>query len=168
MTGAKVRLLAALVLFLGWLTWLGITVFTHRTTPPEIVSRSQMLAATTMIVADVTVGEDGLPGETVTVANKLGTGHGPASGTVKVRNLKSAQSSLSEAVKTGRYLLLLTGGENDIYEIAGWPRSSGVEARYPGEELMENKKVRRPVVYLWTTAVEAQLKSLGFKVLNSY
>ena len=168
MTAARVRLLAALVLFLGWLTWLGITVFTHRTNPPEIVSRSQMLAATTMIVADVTLGEDGLPSETVTVAFKVGTVIGPASGTVKVRNLKSAQSSLAEALKPGKHLLLLTGGENDTYEIAGWPRSAGVESRFPGEELTNDKKVRRPVVYPWAPAVEAQLKSLGFTVLTGY
>ena len=166
MTAARVRLLAALVLFLGWLTWLGITVFTHRTSPPEIVSRSQMLAATTMIVADVTVGEDGLPGDTVTVAFKLGMGLGPTSGTVKVRNLKSAQSSLAEALQPGRHLLLLIGGENETFDIAGWPRSAGVESRFPGEEVVVDKKVRnirRPVVYPWTSTVEAQLKSLGYK-----
>jgi hypothetical protein len=154
--------LAALVLFLGWMTWLGITVFTHRTHPPEIVSRSQILAATTMIVANVTVGEDGLPDETVTVAFKVGTGLGPASETVKVRNLKSAQSSLAEGLQAGKHLLLLTGGQNDLYELAGWPRSAGVESRYPSEELTNNKNVRRPVAYPWTPAVEAQLKSLGF------
>jgi len=162
MTTARLRLMVALVLFLAWLTWLGITVLTHRAHPPEIVSRSQLLAATTLVVADLTLGDDGLPNESVTVAYKLGTSPGPTSGAIRVRNLKSAQSSLAETLQPGRHLLLLMGGENDIFEIAGWPRSAGVESRFPGEELMNDKKVRRPVVYPWTSGVEAQLKSLGY------
>jgi hypothetical protein len=165
MTAARLRLVAALVLFLGWMSWLGITVFAHRNQPPEIVSRSQLLNATTTVVAEVTIGEDGLPGESVSVVNRLGNSSAPMNSAIKVRNMKSAQTSLAEPLKAGKHLLLLTGGENDSYDIAGWPRSAGVEARTPGEEVRIDEKtkyIRRPVVYPWTPAVEAQLKSLGY------
>ncbi len=162
MFAARVRLISALVLFLTWMTWLGITVFTHRTSPPDVLSRSQLLSASSLIVADVSLGEDGLPNETVAVVFKVGTGTAITRGSIRVRNLKSAQTTLAEKLEPGRHLLLLVGGENDLYDIAGWPRSAGVESRSPGEELMNDKKVRRPVVYPWTPSVEAQLKSLGY------
>ncbi len=105
-----------------------------------------------MLVCDVTIGADGLP-TVQTIVTEVLKGDGVKPGDrVEVWNLPSALPVGNDSLPAGRYLLPLVGGGGG-YRVAGLPRSPGYE---PAQGT-------RPVVYRWTTGLEAQLRSLVVK-----
>lgn len=168
MTAARIRLILAALAFFGWLTYLATAVIWHRTNPPTIVSRSQLIAATHVVLADVTLGNDGLPQPQVTIAREFNPTAEALTGTVTVTNLPSAQTPEGTALQAGQHLLLLVERsgittEGKQFAIAGWPRSPAMPSRNPGDPIGENSRIRRPVVYPWNTTVEVQLTQLGYR-----
>ena len=140
--------------YLAWLGWLGYAVYGARwaTDRTPVVSRAQLLAATHLLVCDVTAGADGLPEVKATVAEVLRGDGAKAGDAIDVWNLPSALPAGGDAMPAGRYLLPLVGGGAG-YKVAGLPRSPGYE---PSQGV-------RPVAYRWTPGLEAQLRSLGVR-----
>ncbi len=169
MTRQKVFLWAALAAFAGWLGYLGYAVAFHRLTPPEIVSRSQLTGATYLVVAEVDVA-NGKPAPSVKVVHRL-SGDGPTDGIISVANLPDAHTSSNTTLAgTGLYLLPLIPA-SEGYQVAGWPASPAVPFYDPGQELRKpddakpdapTPRVRPPMVYPWTDAVQKQLRALGY------
>ena len=148
MTGARLRFALALGLFLAWLGWLAWAYAAKDKNP--IVSRGQLTAATHWVVAEVSVGADGLPGESATVTQVfVGSGIQPGD-TVGVLNLPSALPPGSAAFPgPGPYFLPLVA-DGKTFAIAGLPRT----VRY------EPQTFARPPVYPWTPATERQVAKL--------
>jgi hypothetical protein len=151
MSGAKVRLVVAAVLFLAWLGWLGYGVAQKGKAP--VVSRAQLAAASALVVAEVSVGEDGLPTPRAKVVRVV-RGEGPPAGSeVEVWNLPAALPPGSDGFPgAGEYLLPLVW-DGKTGRVAGLPRSPGYEPTAPA----------RPVVYRWDDDTRAQLRGLGIE-----
>ena len=150
MTLARLRLVLAALLFVGWLSWLGYAVSWRASVP--IVSRGQLAGATHLVVVDVSADTQGLPAPMATVTQVL-HGTGIAKGaTIEVLNLPSAQPPIGGFAGSGQYLLPLVG-EGKLFRVAGLPRSPGYDASMP----------TRPVIYPWSDDVRAQLKQLGWE-----
>lgn len=154
MSFARLRLGVALAAFVGWLAWLAVAVSYKGTV--QVVSRAQLLAATHVVVAEVTTADDGRPDAEVTITEVL---RAPAddkpAGKVRVSGLPKAATPLpvagdSRTPPAGTYLLPLVRA-GDGYAVAGLPASPGLDARTPD----------RPVVYPWTDDVKAQLRAQG-------
>ena len=151
MTFARIRLAVAALTFAGWLGWLALAVWQKDS--PDKVSRAQLTAADSLLVAEVTAGEDGLPQPKVKVMQRLG-GTGPKVGEdITVANLPSAVVPGKGFTGGGQYLLPLTFGDLGLYRVAGLPRSPGYEETNP----------KLPSIYPWTADVQAQLKSLKYE-----
>lgn len=155
MTFARLRLVAAALLFVGWLGWLGWAVWNKGTV--QIVSRAQLAAATHLVVARVSAGDDGQPSPRVTVTDVLQAPDGdrPA-GELEVERLPAAVTPLPVAGESrtpppGEYLLPLVKTDAGRYRLAGLPASPGYAATNP----------ERPRIYPWTADVQAQLRKLG-------
>lgn len=174
MTRQKWFLLVAAAAFVGWIAYLGYAVARHRLNPPDIVSRSQLTEAGYVAVVEVTFDGD-QPAATATVAHRL-SGDGPESGPITVTNLPSATTPANQPLPGGgRYLVALVGDGFDPrtgpYKIAGWPRGLGESTVQPGTELKDHegksfnppKRVRPPLAYPWTDAVQKQMTALGYK-----
>lgn len=144
MTGARVRFGMALVAFLAWLGWLAVAVVEKD--KHSVVSRSQLLAATHWVVADIAAGADGLP-KTLTVVETLKGD--PLTGTLVVSNLPSATLP-GGSFTAGRHLVPLAGDERG-YRVAD-PAPSPGYAQEPAE---------RPRIYAWNDSTQAQLAGLG-------
>lgn len=150
MRGVRLRFAAAMVLFLGWLGWLGVAVLEKGKHP--VVSRAQLTAATHVVVAELTVGPDGLPATTARVVETLSGPAIPADTMVEVMNLPSAlPPGAGQFPGPGLYLVPVVG-EGSTYRVAGLPSSPGYDAATPA----------RPAVYVWDDATRAQLAGLGF------
>jgi len=109
--------------------------------------------ADSLLVVEVTAGEDGLPQPKVKVVQRL-AGTGPKVGEdITVTNLPSAVVPGKGFQRAGQYLLPLTGGDLGLYRVAGLPRSPGYEETNP----------KLPSIYPWTADVQAQLKSLKYE-----
>ena len=149
MTGARIRLVVAAALFLGWIGWLGYAVSQKGRSP--VLSRAQLTAATHLVVADVAADAEGLPAPAVKVVEVL-KGDGPAKGgTIEVMRLASAMPPGAAGFPgPGQYLLPLVG-DGKTYRVAGLPRSPGYEATTP----------ERPQIYVWDDETRAQLHGLG-------
>src|SRR5262245_3005812 len=133
----RVRLAVAVVLFVGWLSWLGYAAM--RKSPDPIVSHAQAAAAACAVVADVPG-----PGTTATVVEKL-WGDSP-DGAITVSNLADVHGY----GEPGKYLLyLVPHGEG--WRIVGQQRS-------PGNDLTGAGK---PMVYPWTDDVRKQAEKLA-------
>jgi hypothetical protein len=155
MTFARLRLVVAAALFLGWLGWLGWAVW-HKGTV-QVVSRAQLTAATHLVVADVAAGEDGQPLPTVKVTEVLRAPDGdrPA-GEIEVDKLPAAVTPLPVAGESrtpppGAYLIPLVKTDAGRFRVAGLPASPGYGPANP----------ERPRIYPWTADVQAQLRALG-------
>lgn len=153
MTFARIRLAIALAAFFGWMGWLAYAVSQKGTV--QIVSKAQLLAADTLVVATVTTDASGRAVETVTVAKVLKHPAGQPAPTGLIRVLKLDVCVVpiaingSRDVVAGEYFLpLVKDGEN--YRVAGLPRSPGLEAR----------TLDRPIVYPWTPDVMTQLRTM--------
>jgi hypothetical protein len=148
MSFARIRLIVAALLFLGWLGWLGYAVSRKGTV--QIVSRAQLTGATHWVVAELKVGADGIPLPKVAVKEVM---KGDAiTGEIEVRNLPSSATPLpvageSRTPPAGIYLLPLVKLSDGVYRVAGLPRSPGYEAQAP----------ERPVIYPWTDDVRKQI-----------
>jgi hypothetical protein len=151
MTFARIRLAVAAVAFVGWLSWLAVAVWQKDVA--DKVSRAQLTAAAAVVVAEVTVGEDGLPLPKAKVTRRVG-GTGPAVGDeITVTNLPSAVVPGKGFPGAGQYLLPLAGGDLGVFRVAGLPRSPGYEETTP----------KLPSIYPWTADVQAQLTSLNYE-----
>jgi len=153
MTGAKVRLAVAGLLFFGWLVYLGYLVLTK--TNPVVVSRSQVMAATHFVLADVTVDPStGHPNRTVTVVRDLRPVGTPITGTITVMNIKDARiAGAGDFTAGGPFLLPLTplASAKDTYELTPPPRSPG------GDPTLRP----RPWAYRWDApGVQRQFEEL--------
>lgn len=156
MNTARLRLIVAAALFLGWLGWLGYTTLAKNHGP--VVSKAQAAAATNPVIAEVSaVG--GKPQPEVKVIEALKKDTGPKAGDqVFVANL----AELHGFDGPGTYLLLLApepnarpvpagGKELQPYLVVGQQGSPGYES-LAGSGL--------PMIYRWTPQVEAQARKL--------
>lgn len=153
MTRARPLFLLALAAFLGWLGWLGYAVYAARYAPDRsaVLSRAQLTAATHLIVADVTVAEDGLPAPVAKVVEVLkGNGVAPDA-EVEVLNLPAAKPPGPGGFPGPGLYLLPVVGDGKTFRVAGLPRSPGYEPT----------PIERPPIYHWTDDTRAQLRGLG-------
>jgi hypothetical protein len=149
MRAARIRLIVATILLIGWLGYLGYLVLFER--HPVVVSRSQVMASTHFILAHVSVGPDGLPNPAVTVVQDLRPLGTPLSGTIKVRNIKEGRIAGEKGFQENvSYLLMLTRTE-DGFDLTPPPRA-------PGHETMMRP---RPWAYRWDAeGVQRQFEEL--------
>lgn len=156
MSFARLRLIFAALLFLGWLGWLGYAVSQKGSV--QIVSRAQAAGAPHWVVGEVTIGADGLPNPAVNVKEVL---KGEAvNGTIEVRNLRGSMTPLKQAHGTrspvaGTYLLFLERTGERQYRIAGLPRSPG----YQAQDMDSAADRAVPVIYPWNEEVKKQISS---------
>ncbi len=153
MTFARVRLVLAAVAFVAWLSWLAVTVWNKGTV--QLVSTAQLTAATHLVVATVTANDAGDAQPMVTITKVLRAPDGdPVAGSIKVDKLDTAVTPLpvndSRRISAGEYLLPLVKTPAG-FQIAGLPRSPGVEA----------VDLDQPIVYPWTEDVKIQLRKYG-------
>ena len=140
MTAARARLVMAAVLFVGWLGWLGYLAATK--TNPVVVSRSQMMAATRFVVAEVTINPQGFPNRTVTIVEDLRPTDAPLPRTITVENIEKGRVAGAKEFREGtRYLLPLSVSSSGSYALTVQPRS-------PGQEVVDPDKLR-PWAYVW-------------------
>lgn len=112
----------ALVLFAGWLTWLGIQALGAK--KPVIVSRAQL--ATSQYDVEVDLPAEPLPHK-VTIRNVHWAADDKApSGEITVRNLASTTGYAGP----GTYLLPLVRTGND-FAVAGYPPDPGLVTLQP-------------------------------------
>lgn len=136
----KLRLIAAAVLFFGWLGWLGYAALSKSRAPA--VSRAQAAAAQVAVVA--ALSGEGAP-KTATVTEPLSAG-APGVGTaLEVVNL----DNLAGWAGQGEYLLLLER-QGEKYRVVGQQRSPGYDIGGTG----------KAHVYRWSEDVKAQAKKL--------
>lgn len=146
-------LILSVVVFCGWIAWLGTQALRHKN--PVVVSRSQLLISQCDVVARV----DDLQKKRVTVEEVLYTQDGgPAKGAaIEVKNLTDAKGFSSP----GSYVLPLInqkqkGGE-DTYILAGLPDDPGFP--YDG---VDPRSVS-PRVYPYSDEVRRQLAEIHEK-----
>jgi len=130
MKWARLRLAIATLLLVGWLGYLGFLVIFERN--PIVVSRSQVMASTQFILADVTINPaDGLPNKMVTVVNDLRPlGQSLEGKQVTVWNIKDARvAGTKDGFRSpGPYLLMLTKNSTDGFDLTPPPRAPGSDA----------------------------------------
>ena len=145
MTAARARFAVALIAFVAWLGWLAVAVAKKG---DPVLSRAQLLNATHLVYAEVTVGGDGLPRATATVVEVV---RGTAlSGEIGVLNLPTALPAGAKSFPGPGVYLLPLGGDGKTFRVVGLPRSPGYDAADPV----------RPVIYPATAATRAQLDRL--------
>ncbi len=149
MSGARLRLILAALAFAGWLGWLGYAVLQRNNAP--VLSRAQLTAATHLLVAEITVGEDGRPEPRVKVVEVLRGDNVDKANPLEVSHLESARPPGSDGLPSAGTYLLPVVRTGTGYRIAGLPRSPGYEA--------VDKPVL-PAIYPWNDATRAQLKAL--------
>ena len=142
---ARARFAVALIAFLAWLGWLAVAVAKKG---DPVLSRAQLLNATHLVYAEVTVGDDGLPRATATVVEVV---RGTAlAGEIGVLNLPAALPAGAKSFPGPGVYLLPLGGDGKTYRVVGLPRSPGYDAADPV----------RPVIYPATDATRVQLDRL--------
>lgn len=140
---ARLRFAVALVIFLGWLTWLALAVAKKGDTYP--VSRAQIANATHLVAARLTLGDDGLPAE-ATVVESL-RGDLTADAKPMILNLSNAVVAGGTAPKSGEIYLLALQHDGKTYRIIGLPRSPGTDPADPP----------RPLIYPWDDGTRGQV-----------
>jgi hypothetical protein len=150
----RLRLLIAVVLFVGWMSYLGYAALTKSRSP--IVSRAQAAAAKFGVVAEVECAPDGKPLVRTKVVESLTEG-GPKPGTeLLVPNLYDVRGFEGP----GPYLLLLkpepfaanpgNPPDGNVYDLVGQLRS-------PGNDLTG---IGKPAIYRWNDDVRMQYDRL--------
>jgi hypothetical protein len=147
MKAARIRLVVAAVLFVGWLGYLGFLALGHA--QPPLLSHSQMLVATHFVKADVALDSAGKPERVVQVRESFGNR--------PVQDEKIAVDNLAEArvpggkpkplTAAGTYLLLLrqTGpGRFEVVAATSGQRVDSLSQQY--------------WVYPWSEEIERQLR----------
>jgi hypothetical protein len=138
--------------FLAWLGWLAYTVARAGTVP--IVSRAQLTAATDLIVAKVTLAQDGPPQTKVKVVQVVSGDHAKPGTEIEIDNIRSAKVQKGKdrvnPEEGHEYFIpvMFAGGR---YRVAGLPDS-------PGYKDQANPF---PVIYPWVEEVKVQLRTLG-------
>jgi len=150
MSFARIRLFIAVVLFFGWLAWLGFAVSQKGTV--QIVSSAQLTAATHVVVGTVTLDASGRADPKVQVREILRSPDADKTeGTITIERVDKCVTPLpvngSRDLAAGDYLFLLVK-DGTTFRVAGLPRSPGIEATTP----------ERPIAYPWTDGVKAQLR----------
>jgi hypothetical protein len=150
---ARIRLGIAMLLLLGWLGYLGFLVLFER--DPIVVSRSQVMASTQFVLANVTVDPtDGLPTKSVSVVEDLRPmGKSLTNQAITIWNIKDARVAGSSDGFRGKgpFLLMLTKSGTDGFELTPPPRSTG------GDTLVHPK----PWAYRWDApGVKEQFEEL--------
>ena len=152
---AKLRLIVAAALFLGWLSWLGYSAVAKSRGP--VVSKVQAAAATHPVAAELIAGTDGKPEPQVKVIEAFAAG-APEPGTdLYVVNLAEAKGFEGP----GQYVLLLNpdvaarvfpvnGKDLRLYSVVGLQRSPGYELAGTGS----------PTIYKLTNEVRTQVNKL--------
>ena len=152
MTGPRTRLIVAAALLVGWLSWLAYLAATK--TNPVVVSRSQVMAATHFVLANVTRDpETGQPNRQVTVVQDLRPGAQPipAGATVSVLNIRDARIAGGKGgfEDPGPYLLPLTAANEGVFILTPPPRAPGAS------------QPLRPWAYVWgAPGVKEQFEAL--------
>ena len=142
---ARARFAVALIAFVAWLGWLAVAVAKKG---DPVLSRAQLLNATHLVYAEVTVGDDGLPRATATVVEVV---RGTAlAGEIGVLNLPTALPAGAKSFPGPGVYLLPLGGDGKTFRVVGLPRSPGYDAADPV----------RPVIYPATAATRVQLDRL--------
>ena len=141
MKAARLKLIIAGVLLFGWLGYLLFLVLFER--DPVVLSRSQIMASTHFVLADVNPDPaTGDPNPVVEVKDDLRPLGAPLTGTsIRVRNIKEARQHGRPAAfrDPGPYLLTLTKLDEGAFELTPSPRAPG-----------HDSPIRpRPWVYLW-------------------
>jgi len=145
MTGARVRLIVAAALFVGWLGYLAYLALGQK--PPVVVSRSQMLMASHIVKADLTFDEAGKPQPNVRVLESLGTQLVPAE-PLLVDNLPEALLPGNKPPRSaGTYLLLLESPIPGRFRVASASNGQNTDPTS-----------RPAVIYPWSAEVERQAR----------
>jgi hypothetical protein len=140
---ARLRLILAAILFVGWLGWLGYLALEYR--KPVIVSRSQLLVATSVIKAEIALDAKGKPSPTVRVIESFDRQRIPDE-TITIENISDARLPDGKTPATGGpYLLLLEQMPERRYKVAGAAGGSGVNS---GQLF---------IIYPWSSEVERQI-----------
>ena len=140
MSGGKLRLAAAALLFVGWLGYLGYAAVSKSRAP--IVSRAQAAGAQVAVVA--TMGGDDAP-KSATVTEPL-SANAPGVGTaLDVVNF----DNVTGWAGAGEYLLLLEK-QGERFRVVGQQRSPGYDIGGSGKSH----------IYRWSDDVRAQVKKL--------
>jgi hypothetical protein len=154
MKWARFRLIAAGTLFVAWLGWLGYLAASK--TNPVVVSRSQVMASTHFVLAEVTVEPDtGHPSKQVKVVEDLRPSGPALDGFIDVRNIREARvAGGADGFKgPGPYLFMLTRvPESDAsFLLTPAPRAPG----------HENAPRLQPWAYVWSApGVQEQFEAL--------
>jgi hypothetical protein len=147
----RVGLIVTAILFVGWLGFLAYLAATK--TDPVIVSRSQVMAATHFVLAEVKVDPaTGEPERQVTVVRDLRPHGAPIDAVVTVLNIKHARVAGPAGAFQGKgpYLLPLTR-TSEGYLLTPAPRAPG----------QEGAARSRPWAYRWEApGVQEQFESL--------
>ena len=150
---AKLRLVAAAALFVGWLAWLGYTALAKNRGP--VVSHVQVAAASHAVVVEVKAGADGKPAPDVKVTESLKPGSPAAGSEIYILNLADAKGFEGP----GEYLLLLGESQREMpfngknlpmHSVIGMQRSPGYEP----------SPVGGPLIYRMSDGVRGQLQKL--------
>src|SRR5262249_982469 len=103
------------------------------------------------LVAEVSVGQDGLPTPTVKVLEVLRGENVDKTQPAQVLNLPAAMPTDANGFPgAGAYLLPVVGGGRAV-AVAGFPRFPGCDSVPPA----------RPAIYVWNDNTRKQLKALG-------
>ncbi|HLW68804.1 MAG TPA: hypothetical protein VKS79_26035 [Gemmataceae bacterium] len=145
MKRSPIALIVCLVLFVGWMSWLGKVALQHRN--PVVVSRSQLLEAQCSVLANLSPGANNKPDQKIQVQSVIsGDEVAPAAGqTITVRNMADTQGFIGN----GTYVLPLVKSGAD-YLVAGLPVDPGFP---PSRDLP-------PRIYPWTPEVKKQFESI--------
>src|SRR4026208_1533646 len=141
MKAARLKLIIASVLLFGWLGYLAYLVAFER--DPVVVSRSQVMASTHFVLADVIVDPaTGYAIPNVEVKEDLRPLGAALSGMIRIRNIKEARQHARKSAfqDPGPYLLTLTKQDEGPFELTPAPGAPG-----------HDSPIRpRPWVYLWS------------------
>ena len=152
----RIGLVVTGTLLVGWLAWLGYLAATK--TNPVVVSRSQVMASTHFVLAEVRVDPaTGLPEREVHVVKDLRPAGDPLTGPIRVTNLKDARVAGGDGRFTdpGPYLLMLTRAPNNDQFVLTPPPLA------PGHEGLVRP---RPWAYVWAApGVREQFDALAPK-----
>ena len=156
MNGAKLRLVVAATLFVGWLVWLGYTAGAKNRGP--VVSHVQAAAAAHAVAAELKADAEGKPALEVKVLESLKPGSPEKDTSLYVINLADAKGFDGP----GEYLLLLSadptprqipvnGKDLPMRSLVGMQRSPGYELSGTGG----------PLIYRMSDSVREQFQKLS-------
>ncbi len=155
MISKRMRLFAAIVLFVGWMSFLGYAALTKSRSP--VVSHAQAAASALAVVAEVETDQEGKPVMRTKVIKSL-TPDGPQPGTeLLVLNLPDTRGFDG----AGQYLLLLRP-DSFFVQNMGNPQDPSPfvvvgQLRSPGNDLTG---VGKPAIYRWNEDVRKQFEAL--------